>query len=247
MFKRLLHHMCVLAVISLCFTTVVRAESITIAAEDDWVPYARADGTGLANEMVKAAFKTVGIDVTYQVFPYIRVLSYLDSGEYVAGFNVPLDDENKDKYIFGKQRLYDVPSQYFVNKSAPLKATKREELVNGEKIGIVRGYGYGDAFNQMAEQGKVRSVISNSDSINLKKQASNRLDPTIIFEKSAGVLLKELGLEDQIEVAFVHEILPIYLAFSKAHPKGQYYSDKFDEGMANLKASGEYQKIYDSY
>ena len=40
---------------------------------------------------------------------------------------------------------------------------------------------------------------------------------------------------------------PIYLAFSKAHPKGQSYADKFDEGMAKIQANGVYQKILDSY
>ncbi len=59
--------------------------------------------------------------------------------------------------------------------------------------------------------------------------------------------LDRLKLQDIVEYAFINESTPIYLAFSKTHPKGQYYSDKFDEGMRKIKANGTYKQIMDSY
>ncbi len=60
--------------LSLSLSPGITAETIKIAAEDDWIPYARADGTGLANEIIKAAFEAVGINVEYKVVPYARAL-----------------------------------------------------------------------------------------------------------------------------------------------------------------------------
>jgi len=60
--------------LSLSLSSAITAETIKIAAEDDWIPYARADGTGLANEIIKAAFQAVGVKVEYRVVPYARAL-----------------------------------------------------------------------------------------------------------------------------------------------------------------------------
>ena len=57
--------------LSLSLSSAITAETIKIAA---WIPYAKADGTGLANEIIKAAFQAVGVKVEYRVVPYARAL-----------------------------------------------------------------------------------------------------------------------------------------------------------------------------
>ena len=222
-------------------------ETITLGAEDDWVPYARADGTGLANEIIVAAFKRVGIDVTFKVLPYNRILKLVEWGDLLGGFNVPLDEESKKKYVLGNTPLYDAVSAYYQDKSKPLKGKNRDELVNKEKVGVVLGYGYGDHFLGAVEKGNIIKEVSKSEKTNLKKLSVGRIDATIIYDKTAAVLLKELGLEDKIEMAFQNETTPIFLAFSRKDPKSQYYAHKLDEGLAKIKQDGTYQKIMDSY
>ncbi len=222
-------------------------ETITLGAEDDWIPYARADGTGLANEIIAAAFKSVGIDVKFKVMPYNRILKLVEWGDLLGGFNVPLDEESKKKYVLGNMPLYHAVSAYYQNKEKSLKGKNRDALVNKERIGVVLGYGYGDHFLQAVEKGNIIKEVSRSEKINLKKLAVGRIDATIIYDKTASVLLKELGLEDKIEMVFQNETTPIFLAFSKKNPKSQYYADKLDKGMAKIKKDGTYQKIMDSY
>ncbi len=222
-------------------------ETITLGAEDDWIPYSRADGTGLANDIVVAAFKSVGIDVKFKVMPYNRILKLVEWGDLLGGFNVPLDEESKKKYILGNTPLYDAVSAYYQSKKRPLKAKNRDGLVNKERIGVVLGYGYGDHFLKAVERGDIIKDTSRSEKINLKKLAAGRIDATIIYDKTASVLLKELGLEDRIEMAFQNETTPIFLAFSRKNPKGQYYADQLDKGLARIKKDGTYQRIMDAY
>ena len=73
------------------------------------------------------------------------------------------------------------------------------------------------------------------------------MDATILYEKTANILLKKLKLESKIQFAFVNETIPIYLAFSKTYPNSQYYADKFDEGMIKIQFNGVYQNIIESY
>lgn len=227
--------------------TPVFAETIKIAAEDDWIPYAKGDGTGLTNEIVRAAFKSVGIKVEYSIYPYSRVLHYLDSGEYVAGFNVPYDEESQRKYILGKKKLFDAISGYYENISKPLKCKKREALRSREKIGVVRGYGYGNHFVRLLKEKRVVKEVTSSESSNLLKLSRGRIDSTIIYKKTSKILIKKLNLAKKIKFAFVNEVTPIFLAFSRYHKKAQYFSDKFDEGMRKIQLNGEYEKILALY
>ncbi len=222
-------------------------ETITLGAENDWVPYARADGTGLANEIIAAAFNRVGIDVTFKVMPYNRVLKLIEWGDLLGGFNVPLDEESKKEYVLGSTPLYDAVSAYYQNKARPLKGKNRDELVNKERIGVVLGYGYGDHFLEAVEKGNIIKEVSKSEKTNLRKLSVGRIDATIIYDKTAAVLLKELSLEGKIELAFQNETTPIFLAFSKKNPKSPYYAQKLDEGLAKIKQDGTYQKIMGSY
>lgn len=225
----------------------VQAIEIVIAAEDDWIPYARMDGTGLANEVIKAAYTSIGIKVRYDVYPYARVLRLVSTGKYVAGFNVPLDEESKERFLLGKEPLYEAVSAYYQHRQKPLSAKNSDQIDNGLVIAVVRGYGYGDHYLVLRNQGRIVELVSNSEAGNLKMLSAGRMDATIIYDKTANILLDQLKLQDIIEYAFINEATPIYLAFSRSHPQGQYFLDKFDEGMKRIKADGTYQRIMNSY
>lgn len=223
---------------------VSSAETITLGAENDWVPYANQDGAGMSNEMVRAAYKAVGIDVAFEVGPYNRLLKSVRDGGLLGAFNVPRERSNEDVYLFGKKPLFTALSAYYHNRDNPLRATRKEELVNGEKVGVVFDYGYGDFFTN---NDRIAKIEVRSDLLNLRKLAKGRLDATILYDKTARKLIEENGLGDKIAKAFDSESADIYVAFSKVFPKAQYYADKLDEGLAVIKANGVYQKILDAY
>jgi polar amino acid transport system substrate-binding protein len=230
-----------------CFVSsasVSFAETITLGAENDWVPYANQDGTGMANEIVLAAYKAVGIDVTFQVGPYNRLLKMVRDGTILGAFNVPKERSNEKAYIFGKTPLFIALSAYYHNREKPLSVTRKEDLKNGEKVGVVFDYGYGNFF---ANNDRIEKIEVRSDLLNLRKLAKGRIDATILYDKTATQLIRENGLADTIEKAFDSESADIYVAFSKRFPKAQYYADKLDEGLAIIKADGVYQKILGAY
>ena len=220
------------------------AETIILGAENDWAPYSNHDGTGMANEIVLAAYKAVGIDVKFQVCPYNRLLKMVRNGEILGAFNVPRERSNEKKYIFGRTPLFTALSAYYYNVEKPLSATQKEELINGEKVGVVFDYGYGEFFSN---NNRVTKIKVRSDLLNLRKLAKCRIDTTILYDKTAQKLIKENGLTGKILKTFDSETAEIYVAFSKVFPKGQYYAEKFDEGLAIIKANGIYKRVMDAY
>jgi len=220
------------------------AETIILGAENDWVPYSNHDGTGMASEIVLAAYKAIGIDVKLQVGPYNRLLKMVRNGEILGAFNVPRERSNEKEYIFGKTPLFTALSAYYYNVEEPLSATQKEELVNGEKVGVVFDYGYGEFFSN---NDRVTKIKVRSDLLNLRKLAKGRIDVTILYDKTAQKLIKENGLTGKILKAFDSETAEIYVAFSKVFPKAQYYADKLDEGLGIIKANGIYKRVMDAY
>lgn len=228
-----------------CYRT--HAETIEIGAENDWIPYSKADGTGMANDIVKAAYASVGINVKLVIQPYTRLLKLVEAGELLGAFNVPKDTEITSRFLLGKEALYIAHSDYYQNTHKPLGAKNRNELHNAH-IAVVSNYGYGNHYLQSVATKQIIPVTTHAETLNLKMLAAGRVDGTILYSKTANILLKQLNLTGQIERAFENESIPIYLAFSRKSPRrSQWYADKLDAGLANIKASGEYQKIIDSY
>ncbi|HIJ39882.1 MAG TPA: transporter substrate-binding domain-containing protein [Deltaproteobacteria bacterium] len=224
--------------------SVWAAETIVLGAENDWVPYSNQDGTGMANEIVLAAYKAVGINVKFNVGPYNRLLKMVRDGEILGAFNIPKEKSNEKEYLFGKTPIFSAQSAYYQNVEHPLSVTSKEGLKNGEKIGVVFDYGYGDFFSG---NDRIVKMEVRSDQLNLRKLAKGRIDATILYDKTARKLLKEEGLSDKIVKAFDSESGDIHVAFSKRFPNAQQYADKLDEGLAVIKASGILKQITDSY
>ena len=220
------------------------AETIILGAENDWVPYANQDGTGMSNDIVLAAYKAVGIDVKFQVGPYNRLLKMVRNGGILGAFNVPKERSNEKEYIFGKTPLFTALSAYYHNSEKPLSVTRKEDLINGEKVGVVFDYGYGDFFSN---NNRITKIEVRSDLLNLRKLAKGRLDATILYDKTAQKLIKENRLNGKIVKAFDSETADIYVAFSKTFPKARHYADKLDEGIAIIKVNNTYKKIIGAY
>ncbi|WP_076407628.1 ABC transporter substrate-binding protein [Shewanella sp. UCD-KL12] len=238
---------CLISIWALLIVLPAHSETIEIAAEDDWVPYAQADGTGLANEIIIAAFQSVDISIIFRVMPYARALSYIEHGKIIAAFNVPLDAQSNEKYILGEEKLFDAVSAYYYCSDKQVTIMNREQLLNHEVVGVVRGYGYGDHYLSLVKEGHILEEIANSEVDNLRNLALGRIDFTIIYDKTANILVQQLQLESKIRFGFENETTAIYLAFSRTHPQGLYYSQQFDLGMKRIRLNGVYQKIMDSY
>ncbi|WP_283710862.1 substrate-binding periplasmic protein [Pseudoalteromonas prydzensis] len=228
------------------FTVWAETEQITIAAEDSWPPYANADGIGLANEIITAAFATQNIEVEFHVYPYARVLHYLDTAAYVAGFNVPIDAVTKQKYLLGDTPLYEAFSAYYQNTEQPLEIVNREQF-NGQSVGVVRGYGYGQHHLDLIAKNAITIADANTDSANVKRLMMGRLDSALIFIKVANLLQRQQVLPKEVQLAFINEGTDIYLAFSRNHPDAMRLQKKFELGLQEIISTGERDSILAKY
>lgn len=236
----------VAVMISLAFMNSAWAEPtvVTLAAEDGWAPYSNADGSGMSNELVIAAYRAVGIEVKLQVRPYARVLAEVEAGQWIGGFNVSREHSTEQRFLWGEQPLLMSRWVYYQAAARPLQAKSQAELRNGERIGCIIGYEYGDGF---ASNTRIQKQCVNSHEQNIQKLLAGRLDAMLFAEKTGRKVLHEKKLAEQIKPAFIASELPAYVAFSRQHAQADYFRKKLDEGLTIIRANGEYALIENRY
>lgn len=233
-------------------------ESITLGMEDGWGSYARADGTGMSPEIIKAAYDAVGIEVKFNVEPYARIVEEIDSGALLGGFNVAKQPSTEERFLFGKEPLFIAEAHFYVKKGNTIykkgtktPAEKPEDIGSKERVGLINGYEYGDAVEKNPD-----IVISkvNTQKQNLDKMLAPdpRVDAVVYFDNEANILFKEEIAAGRMKDGDVVPVVPstpsiIYVAFSKKDAKSAHFAERLDAGLKIIHDNGTYKKIVDKY
>ncbi|NRB37682.1 MAG: transporter substrate-binding domain-containing protein [Pseudomonadales bacterium] len=87
--------------------------------------------------------------------------------------------------------------------------------------------------------------MPNQDQL-IKLLVNKRVDVAIMFDDVASYTLKTMGVDGAIiKKGQRNHVSDIYVAFSKKHADSVALAKKLDDGLRQLKARGEYQKIVD--
>jgi polar amino acid transport system substrate-binding protein len=239
----------------LYFLTILAASSVahaqtqttyTILAEDAAGLWGQADGTGAGNEIVQAAFAAMGDKVSLQIVPYNRCKTYVMNGRALACFGMSWSEELKGKVVFPKERIYTNTGTIFVRKTDGRKYKSIADIPPRTKIGTVLGYEYPDPFPRLLKSEVFILDEALSEVQSLKKLALGRTELVIANLddlKSAEYLLKQAGVGDSVQTAFVLESAGTFLGFSVTDPKTTMAMKTFDAGMAKIKTDGTLAKI----
>jgi polar amino acid transport system substrate-binding protein len=222
------------------------AAPFLIAVEDDAAPWSQRDGTGFANDIVRAAFKAVGSEIELSVVPYARCKDMAIRGKAVACFTMSWVPELDGTIVFAQKPLFRCSVDYFVSSKHPLKANSEEVIPKGTVIGIVIGYEYPPSLYALKEKGIVVLEESESEELNLKKLALGRIDAALVTHnetKPAELLLARAGVTRQVRRTFRSGVNDSFIGFSTKHPDGMKALEKFNEGYRIITANGDRQLI----
>ena len=219
-------------------------DSIILAVENSWPPYADTNGSGISTEILKLALEAVDIKLILKVYPYARVLNEVMKGTLVGGYNVTRQASTEQQFLFGKQPLLTASASfYFSSDNSLAKGYKSiADIPDGSSIGVIIDYEYGNTFEQHKHRFKLVAVSQQTQIINMLQMG--RIDGAVLFDAVALYTLKNMGLEaSSLFKGPLNHTSNIYVAFSKSHSRAQYFADKLDQGLLKLKKTGEYEKL----
>lgn len=222
------------------------AATLNIAVEDNAGPWSMSDGSGYANDVVKAAFSAVAMDVSFTVMPYERCKEEVVSGKRCACFSMSWVPELEGKIRFSEKPLFTCKSGYFSSVKRPLKAKKQSQFKKGSVVGVVKGYEYPPAVYELVDSGVIRLDEAESEDANLRRLAAGRVDAAIVNYndlKTYEAMEARAGVKGRVRRAFDCGILKSHIGFSLAHPQGAMAADKFDEGYRRIASQGRLREF----
>lgn len=217
------------------------------AAGDPYPPFGdpkNPDG-GLGLEIIRAAYKTQGHEVSMEYVPWARAETGVKNGTYdILPFTWRTDARLK---VLLYSTPYAVGNVRFIKRKGDPFEFNGLASLSGKRIGVVLGYGYGDAFaaSTAFERDNGKDLMTN-----IKKLLRNRLDLTLEDEIVARSIIGNEDPKALEQIEFVKQPLsvnPLYVTAGLQNPKAPEMIGSFNKGLEIIKANGTLDRIYKKY
>ncbi len=223
-----------------------------VVAGDYWCPYnclPDSDKPGFLVEIAQRALYIYEIDVEYKMMAWNQALEKIATGEIdgILGISVP----SAKNLITTKLPIeYSLSGVYTRNDSDWVY--DGIESLRGKKISFIMDYVIDDSINTFfgSEYTKNPGMFSIEDSKkavieSIANLLEKKSDIYIEDERVVNYYIKQNNLKASIKYAgrVTKNKLPIYIAFSPKTPNAKKYTKFLEEGIASLKATGEYDDV----
>jgi polar amino acid transport system substrate-binding protein len=236
------------AVVLLLLIAGLEAQSKKVtAAADPWPPFIddKSSTQGLSLEIIRAAMTTQGYQVEMQFLPWARAEASVKSGEIDIVPDVWMTEERSANLLFSE--AYTANQVKFIKKKGDSYEFTGMASLAGKNIGVVRGYGYSDAFNKAANFKRDEAV----DTITcIKKMLAGRIDLTLDDQIAVASVIKKTEPKLLDEIDFTKNSLSVnklYIASGLKNPRSKEIIDAFNKGLAIIKGNGKLSEILNNY
>lgn len=233
-------------------STLLASTKVISLRADLWCPYTCESSQGRPGYMVeimKAIFEPKGFKVDYEVLTWARALSLAQLGEIDGVLGA--DKIEAKGLVFPSLTAGASQNQFFVLSSNSWRYSHKKSL-ESVKVGVVAGYSYDPTMNSLVEQKNSSLVFMSGDNPleqMIKMLKAGRLQS--IYENEA--VMKDYLLENKLEGQLVSAGGPqikkqnLYVAFSPKRQSNQVLAKTFDQGLRELRKTGELKKILKKY
>ena len=201
---------------------------------------------GFVNHVIAEAFKRRGYAVKFAYLPWKRAVTETKNGQYPALSYVYLT-KDREKEFYLSDPISDEKIVFFHLKSNSIQEWQTLADLKDYKIGATRGYTYTHEFWQAVESKQLKVEITDSDKQNYKKLLAGRID---LFPSGLAngysFLRKEFPLSKFRLITYHPKPLSEttgHLAFSRSGKDPKKILQLFNQGLAELKQEGLYDKF----
>ena len=225
------------------FPAPARAQQVlSSASEIDYPPFCIVDEdgavTGFSNELLRAAARAMGVEVTFRTGPWSQVKAWLTDGEVQA---LPLVGRTPEREL-----VFDFTVPYMTLHGAIVVRKDTTDLrtiegLRGKKVGVMKG---DNAEEYLRREGLDAELVTTlTFTAALQELAAGRLDAVVVQRLVALRLIEELGLTD---LRIVDEPLKRFRQdFSFAVREGDRETlALLNEGLALVMADGTYRQLH---
>ena len=225
-------------------------EKLSFAAPD-MPPYVSPDinDGGYISELVRAAFKSQGVDIEVEYFPLVRAKLMAGTGQVTGVFPLQNSAENEAEFYFSDPvRGNELWVFEDIRKSEEGVGVEASPFDKGERLfGVLRGQAIPVHYQPLN--------LSNQYSVNTNIQLLDLIDAGrvshIIMDKYtlADVMVNNrphlIGLLKPTDGPILKK--PFYIGFPRKNPQSEYHVHVFNKGLSYLKSTGRYDDILEKH
>ena len=209
----------------------------------------KVKGYGIEPAIVTAAFKQVNIDVKYDFFPPARTFKAAEEGIYDGTVGWVWSEE-REKSFYYSESIFTAPLVLFHLKGFAFEWETIHDLKE-ITIGITAKNYYGQAFHEALDAGKLTVDEASKDAVQFDKLLRRRIKLYPMNVYTGYYMIRE-QYDSQTAALFTHHLRPLkttvyHVLFSRAVKENKARLDLFNQGLRQLKSSGEYDKIIAEY
>ncbi len=228
-----------------CLSPLAQAERLRLVS-DDWAPYVyqqNGQPRGIDYEVTTQVFKRLGVEVEWQFLPWKRCLAMIEQGLADGIVDIFQIDARRPFLIYPSEPMSDVEFVLFQARSRRHTVTGLNDLA-GLSVGTSPGYTYGAAFN---DSSRFRREAAPTHEANFGKLMLGRID-LLITDRSVGrYLMRQLGLEQQVEeLPLLISRQTQYLGLTRK-PGRESLAQAFAEELQRFKQEPAYAAINNRY
>jgi len=207
-----------------------------------WPPYVSPEvkQNGVVAEVVREAFKEVGISSSIEFLPWKRVLNESIEGTYDGIFPAYYSQSRGDSFLFSEP-IVTSPLAFYRREGQDITFDSLQDLEQFQ-IGVVMGY---MNTRKVDRAEYLTKEPARNDLINLRKLLHRRIDLTIIDKHTARYLDRTqfTGSNQLTMMEPLINWLRLYAAFPRRSDHSQQLREQFNHGLAQLRRTGEFDEI----
>lgn len=188
---------------------------------------------GIYPALVGAAFAAMRRPCELRALPFKRLLTEVDAGQLIAGA-VIRTPEREQRWWFSQA--------YFVERLAVYSAGvpyQGLDSLQGKRVGVIRGWSYGESFDAARRQGRFQCEDVASDAHNFAKLLRDRLDYVVVTELGGRMLQQLPAYEGRVVAGSVAlGATPIHLAVARSQEGGPSLMAAFNAAVEQLHRDG---------
>lgn len=228
----------------------VAGGKVLILAADSWCPYNCTPADPQPGYLVELAIRiygSKGYRVEYQVMPWKRAIEMTKVGQ-IDGVVAVCDIEATG--LVKTEKPVGIMQNMVATTADKKFKWAGAEAIGTRRAGMINGYGYGDDLLAWAAAHPEQvdySTGSEALEAMLNKLITGRID---FLQDDIHVLeyrLAKMGLKKKVALQPEGESYPLRIAFSPVRPDGPALAKMFDDGIAQMRRSGELARLLKRY
>jgi len=237
-----------LAACAFLLPSTVRAEEPRLPIVfEEYPPYEYIeDGVvkGMNMDIIREAFKRMGINPTFEPRPWKRALFELKAGEILALSSGFKTKEREHFAVYPDAPLGTETNVIITTVDRNFEIRALDDL-KGLNLGVVREYVYGEPFESIHGLTKIKAQSSEQL---LLMVLNGRMDVAIGNKAVFRYLAKQMHAENRIKIIYEVGSEPLYLMFSKQRgAKAEALARDFGAAVNGMVKDGTFKRIVDSY